>query len=391
MKRLRNLAKALLRPPVVGQTPADVVFTENKWRLLRYRSGAGPRLHKTPVLLVPSLINRHYVLDLTPGRSFVEYLRDQGHDVFMIDWGTPGPEDRYLEFDTICDRYIGRALRVCTEMAGSPKAHLLGYCLGGTLAAIHVAARPERVQSFVALAAPIDFHDEGLLSLWMQPRFFDVKAMVDAFGNVPWPLLQASFHMLKPTMNLVKGVNLVDRAWDDEFLDGFLAVEKWGNDNVSFPGAAYQRYVEALYQRNELLRGEFRLNGRPARLDAIELPTLAVTFKDDHIVPFKSAQVLLERIRSRDKKHLDLRGGHVGAVVSRKAAGSLWPELSNWWAERQSPPQTERVDEKSKDDRSTRAARSGERNRGVGRNLGDAEPRRHHRPALRADQLERPR
>lgn len=390
MSRLRNLAKAVLRRPAVGQTPADVVHTENKWRLLRYRASAAPRSHRTPVLLVPSLINRHYVLDLTPGRSFVEYMRDQGHDVFIIDWGTPGPEDRYLEFDTICDRYIGRALRVSTRLAGTKKAHLLGYCLGGTLAAIHAAARPERVQSFVALAAPIDFHDDGLLSLWMQPRFFDVNQVVRAFGNVPWPLLQASFHMLKPTGNLVKGVGLVERAWDDEFLDGFFAVEKWGNDNVSFPGAAYVRYIEALYQRNELVRGEFRLNGIPARLDAIEFPTMAVTFRDDHIVPWSSAHVLLEKIRSADKKHLDLRGGHVGAVVSRKAATGLWPALSNWWAEREAPSETERVHEESRYDSSPRASRSRDGARRAGGSMGDAESRRHERSALRTDELGRP-
>lgn len=391
MKRLQNLAKAIFTRPAVGQTPADVVHTENKWRLLRYRTSARERRHRTPVLLVPSLINRHYVLDLTPGRSFAEFMCSRGHDVFIIDWGTPGPEDRYLEFDTICDRYIGRALRVCTRLAGTEKAHLLGYCLGGTLAAIHAAARPERVRSFVALAAPIDFHDDGLLSLWMQPRFFDVGAVVRAFGNVPWPLMQASFQLLKPTMNLVKGVSLIDRAWDDEFLDGFLALEKWGHDNVSFPGAAYQRYIEALYHRNELLRGEFCLSGRPARLESITCPTLAVTFKDDHIVPWRSAAVLLEKVGAAETKHLDLRGGHVGAVVSRKAADGLWPALSDWWAEHESPVKKESVHGSGGTSDSHQSPRSPPRARGVGGSLGDADPRRHDRAGLRTHDRGRPR
>src|SRR5262249_46835070 len=151
-----NLVKKLAqgRPPV-GTTPSDVVHRENKWRLLRYRPRPAGIAHPTPVLLIPSLINRHYVLDLLPKKSFVEYLVAQGFDVFCIDWGTPGDEDRYLEFDEICDRYVGRAIGVAARMSGAEKAHVLGYCMGGTLAAIHAGAHPERFASLIALAAPI--------------------------------------------------------------------------------------------------------------------------------------------------------------------------------------------------------------------------------------------
>ncbi len=321
--------------PPVGQTPHDVVFAENKWRLLRFRPRPDvARRFRTPILLVPSLINRWYILDLQPGRSFAEWLVAQGHDVYIIDWGTPGAEDRYLTFDDVCDRYLGRALRQVARRSPDGVAHVLGYCLGGTLATIHAAARPERVASLVALAAPIDFHDDGLLSVWTRTPTFDVGAIVDAFGNVPWPLMQASFHLLKPTLNLAKVVALVDRAWDDEFLDGFLATERWGNDNVSFPGECYRRYIEELYRGNALVRGAFTLSARPARLDAIDCPVLAVTFGHDHIVPRASAGALLAGVSSPDQAELHLAGGHVGAVVSRKAAQTLWPQLSRWWAAR---------------------------------------------------------
>ena len=316
--------------PLLGSTPSDEIVRENKWRLLRYRSSVR-RPRQTPILLVPSLINRHYVLDLVPGRSFAEFLIEQGHDVYIINWGTPTAEDRYLEFDTVCDRYLGRAVRWAERTSGSDGVHLLGYCLGGTLTTIYAAARPERVRSLTALAAPINFHDDGLLSLWTRTPTFDVEALVQACGNVPWPLMQASFHMLKPTLNLLKGKSVLERAMDDEFLDTFLAIETWGNDNVSFPGACYQRYIQALYQKNALIKGEFTLSGRPAQLSSIRCPTLAVTFEHDHIVPNESAAVLLEHISSDIKKHLQLRGGHVGAVISKRARTGLWQVLSEWW------------------------------------------------------------
>ena len=319
-------------PPPVGVTPHDVVWTENKWRLLRFRP-AVPN-HGTPVLMVPSLINRWYVLDLGPQRSLIEWLVAQGHEVFCIDWGTPGAEDRYLTWDDIAGRYVGRAVRIAARYGRTGKAHVLGYCLGGTLAVSYVAAFPEYVQSLLALAAPIDFEHAGIMSTWTRTPTFDVAAILEAFGNVPWPLMQASFNMLRPTLRAAKTVALLDRAWDDEFLEGFLATEHWGHDNVSFPGACYARYIEELYRRNKLVHGGFTVLGRPAELSAIRCPVLALAFADDNIVPLPSAAPLVDRVASKDKRLVVQSGGHVGAVVSRKAADRLWPVMSEFWASR---------------------------------------------------------
>jgi polyhydroxyalkanoate synthase subunit PhaC len=318
--------------PEVGQTPHSVVWTENKWRLLRFAPAL--RRYRRPILLVPSLINRWYVLDLGAGRSMIEWLVAQGHEVYCIDWGTPGDEDRYLTWDDIGGRYIGRAVRLCARTSPTRDVHVLGYCLGGTLATGYVAAFPEAVASLTALAAPVDFEHAGIMSTWTRTPTFDVGAIYSAFGNIPWPLMQASFRMLKPTLNAAKLVALLDRAWDDEFLDGFLATERWGNDNVSFPGACYVRYIEELYRENRLVAGTFTVCNRPAKLQAIKCPLLAVAFADDHIVPLPSAEPLVAHAGSRDKQLVALRGGHVGAVVSRKAVDGVWAALHTFWAQR---------------------------------------------------------
>jgi polyhydroxyalkanoate synthase subunit PhaC len=336
-KRLWNLFGLATRgKPVVGTTPSDVVHEENKWKLLRYRRST-PTTFKTPILLVPSLINRHYVMDLVPGKSLAEWLVAQGHDVFCIDWGTPGDEDRFLTFDDICDRYLARALRIAAKSSSTGKTHVLGYCLGGTLAVIHAAARPERIASMALLAAPVAFKDDGPLAAWTQNKDFDPQAITNAWGNAPWPLLQGAFHMLRPTLNLAKAVHLIDRAWNDEFLDGFLALEAWGNDNISFPGAAFVRYIEDLYRNDALAQGEMRLSGKPAKMEAISCPLLAVSFEHDNIVPWKSAALLVDRVSSKEKTHVKLPGGHVGAVVSKSAAKGLWPTLSNFFAAHDEP------------------------------------------------------
>lgn len=315
----------------VAQTPREVLWREGRWSLLRFRGAA---VHRTPVLLVPSLINRWYVLDLQPGRSLIEYLVARGHAVHCIDWGTPEVEDRFVDFDDICDGAIGRAVRVTARAAGASAVHLLGYCLGGTLAAIHAARRPDRVASLTTLAAPIDFARAGIMARWVQTPTFDAGAIAQALGNIPWPLLQASFHMLRPTLPFTKAVSLIDRARDDEFLDGFLATERWGNDNVALPGAWYQRYIDELYRENRLVHGTLGVTGVPVRLENITQPLLAVTFGHDAIAPAECSLPLLERVSSTDRHHLHLPGGHVGAVVSRKAGQHLWPALSDFWSAR---------------------------------------------------------
>jgi polyhydroxyalkanoate synthase len=340
MKRLANLASLVKRPrPPVGTTPADVVHRENKWRLLRYRPAPGQeRKLTTPVLLVPSLINRHYVMDLLPGKSMAEDLVAAGHDVFCIDWGTPSDEDRFVTFDDVCDRYLGRAIRHVARTSPRNQAHVLGYCLGGTLAVIHAAARPEHVASLLLLAAPVSFDDQGMLSVWARSPHFDPGSIVAGFGNVPWQVMQGTFQLIRPTLNLAKTVGLIDRAASDEFLDGFLALETWGNDNVSFPGACFREYIEQLYRGDALMKGTFAMSGRPARLEDITCPVSCIVFEHDNIVPWQSAAVLVDRIASKDKTVLKLPGGHVGAVVSKSAQRKLWPKMSAFWAERDGGP-----------------------------------------------------
>ena len=106
----------------------------------------------------------------------------------------------------------------------------------------------------------------------------------------------------------------------------FLATERWGNDNVSFPGRVLRAATSSeLYRGNLLVRGGFTVAGRPAVLSQIRAPVLAIAFEDDHIVPLASAAPLVDRVASSDKQLVVQPGGHVGAVVSRNAATRLWP------------------------------------------------------------------
>lgn len=340
LRRLARLGGLPWRPrPAVGATPADVVYRENKLRLLRYRPATDAPPRGPAILLVPSLINRHYVLDLMPGKSLAAWLVAAGREVYCVDWGTPGPEDAWLDMDDIVLGLLGRALRATRRHAagradGDQPPHLLGYCMGGMFTAMLAARRPDEVGSLTALAAPIRMAgDPGLLRAWATTPGLDVDALVEADGVVPWQLLQAAFSLLRPTLQLSKAVHLMDRADREGFLDGYLAMETWANDNVGLPGAFFASYMADIYRDDRLAAGTLSLGGAPLSLASVRCPTHAVVFEDDHIAPADSCRALLELVGSEERRLLALRGSHVGGVVSTAASRTLWPKLLAFWTD----------------------------------------------------------
>jgi polyhydroxyalkanoate synthase len=323
-------------PPNAAQTPADVVYTEGKLRLLHYRP-AVEAPSAIPLLIVPSLINRYYVLDLVAGHSMVEYLVGQGLDVYLLDWGTPGPEDRLTTFDHYITGYLRRAVQRVRSISGQERISLLGYSMGGTFAAIFAALYGRYVANLVALAAPIDFHDDGILSQWTRKDRFNVDLIVDTLGAMPAALMQASFRMLKPTYQIAQQIALAEQFGDTTAVQDFLAMQVWLDDNIPFLGEAYRTYIKELYQENHLIQGKLVVGGRRVDLAQIEAPLLTVVAANDCICPPQSSTVLHAAVASADRQTLELQGGHTSVVAGRDAPNQLWPRLAEWLLARSEP------------------------------------------------------
>lgn len=320
----------------LAPTPRDVVLREGSAMLYRFRAAGGagagaasPDAVGPVVLLVPSVINRWYVLDLRSGGSVVEALVEGGLTVYCLDWGEPGDEDRYLEWDDLVAK-IHRAVRHVVRATGANEIGLLGYCMGGTLAAIAASLEPSRIGAFVNLAGPIDFSETGMLGHWVQPRWFDVDAIASA-GNVSPQQMQSGFLALRPTAPLAKWWGLFDRLGDTEKREAFEALETWASDNIAFPAAAYVRYIKELYQENRLIRGEHTVRGQRVDLKHITCPVLSVVATRDGICPRRAAEALGPHTGSSDARVLAVPGGHVGAVVGKKASEELYPELARFF------------------------------------------------------------
>ncbi|MGE0027265.1 MAG: alpha/beta fold hydrolase [Thermoleophilia bacterium] len=313
-----------------GTTPRDVVWTRNKTTLYRYRPLA-PRAHSTPVLLVYALINRPYILDLRPDNSFVRHLLGQGYDVFLLDWGRPGAEDRGTTFDELIGEHLPKAVERMGRAGAGDDYSLVGYCMGGTMGAIHAALHPDGLRNLVALTTPIDFSVPGAHAMWADPRHFDAGALVDALGNVTASLVDLGTKLLRPVANFVEvHLAMLERIAAGRDMTPWRAMNQWVNDPVPFPGAAFVQWIELFYQQNLLARDRLRIGGRDVRLGEIVVPVLAVAGEKDHIVPPAMARPLVDLVGSADREYEELPAGHVGLLAGSGARDMLWPRITDW-------------------------------------------------------------
>jgi polyhydroxyalkanoate synthase len=335
--RLARLATLGIRAQRVrrGATPSAVVWEEDRVKLLQYRRDQPPK-HRTPLVVVFAMVNRPYILDLLPHKSVVSHFLRAGFDVYLVDWGIPTHADRNNTLDDYINGYLHDVVNFVRRGTGSRQVNLLGYCMGGTMSAIYSALHPRPVKNLMLMAAGIDFSTrENLINLWTDARYFDADAFVDAFGNCPASFLQSMFLMLKPVGNLIeKPLRLYERIDDEPFVDEYLTMETWLNDNIPIPGEVYRQFVRDLYQRNLLVQGRLRIGGKRVDLKRITCPVLSLMATQDDLVPPSQSEPFNDAVGSSDRTMLKMQAGHIGLAVGAKAQKEVWPAACEWLAAR---------------------------------------------------------
>jgi polyhydroxyalkanoate synthase len=268
------------------------------------------------VVFVPSLINPPFILDLMPGRSLMRWIAQQGFHAWLLDWGTPGVEDRQLDIAAHVERLLLPLLR---RFAAPPI--LVGYCLGGTMSI--AAAATGRAAGLATIAAPWRFDGYGpqaradMAALWAA-----AKPSCEQLGLVPMEVLQAGFWQLDPARTVAKYEAFATMREADAAM--FVAMEDWANAGAPLSYAAGAALFEQLVAGDLPGRGRWEVAG--ARVDPAALPCPAVEFVslNDRIVPAETAIGLADR--------RDLGAGHVGMIVGSRARAQLWEPLRDWLA-----------------------------------------------------------
>lgn len=327
-ERGMRLHRELPRPEV-GLTPYEVVHRQNKL-VLKHYAPSGP-VRRTPVVVVPSMINRAWICDLEPDRSLVGGLAALGHPTYLVDWGTPGPEDAQQGFAEAVLDLLRRALDRACRHAGSPRALLVGYCQGGLLSTMLTALRPERVAGLVALATPVRFSEGGRFAALCAPGVCRPEALVDADGLVGPEVMSPAFKLLDPMGNWHKFLALEEASRDPVSLRRALARERWLEENVPVPGALAQELVRFGYQEDRLLAGTWQLRGEAVRLEAVRCPVFVAPCGRDFIAPPPACVPLADAVGSDDVTLEVQDTGHIGVVVGGYGPKRFYPRLDAWF------------------------------------------------------------
>jgi polyhydroxyalkanoate synthase len=280
---------------------------------LRDYGGDGP-----PLLVIPSLINPPNVLDLTMDRSLLRWLATGGRRVFLLDWGCDSMARRQLSVAGHVEEII---LPMIATLPAPPA--LLGYCIGGTMAAAAAALAP--CTSLVTIAAPWHFAGfsaearSTLEGLWARAR-----PVAASLGVLPMEVLQAAFWSLDPARTIAKFEEFAAMDPQGERARAFVTLEDWANDGPPIPEAAAREMFDSFFEADTPGSGRWMVSGKPIDPGSFDCPQLHVVSTTDRIVPAASAITAGER--------LELAQGHVGMVVGSRARQALWEPLAHWLA-----------------------------------------------------------
>jgi polyhydroxyalkanoate synthase len=301
----------------------ETLWRAGSARLLDFGPAGG-----SPLLMVPSLVNRAYVLDLLPGRSLARHLAATGVRPLLLDWGSPVGEELGFDLDAYIVRRLEPALRACREVTGR-RPVLLGYCMGGLLATAMATRRQHEIAGLALLATPWDFAAARPLQP-LPPGLATggLAATLAACGHVPQLAIDLAFASLDPAQVVEKFIAFGRLAPHGERARRFVAIEDWLADGVPLAGPVARQCLVDWYVENRPARGTWRVAGRAVRPERLELPALIAVPSRDRIVPAPAALALARALPRAEL--ICPRSGHVGMVAGGRAPDLLWRPLADW-------------------------------------------------------------
>jgi len=331
----------------VATTPGKVVFQNDLMQLIQY-DPMTPAVGKVPLLVIPPWINKYYILDLQPKNSFVRWATAQGLTVFIVSWVNPDSDLARKTFeDYLTDGVLG-ALDAVEAATGEPQAHVIGYCLGGTLLAsalAYMAAKGiDRVRSATFFAALTDFAEAGELSVFIdEEQLASLEERMSEKGYLEGRDMATTFNLLRAN----------ELIWSFVINNYLLGKEPfpfdllyWNSDSTRMPAAMHSFYLRNMYQRNLLSKpGGITLLGTPIDLRTVGVPVFMLSTREDHIAPWTSTYVGTQ-LYGGPVTFVLAASGHIAGIVNPPAANKyvhwtntkLPPDPEAWLATAQQHP-----------------------------------------------------
>jgi class III poly(R)-hydroxyalkanoic acid synthase PhaC subunit len=312
----------------INRTKSEPIKMNETYHLLHYKSSKTNK-NNTPILVVYSLINRHYILDLLPDVSIIKHFVDSGFDVYAVNWETPSTFDEDITLEKYIHEYVENAVNKIQEITGSEKVTLFGYCWGGILSLIYSTMHPHTVKNLILHATPLDIEkSDTVIEKWAS--WINPDMMVEKLGNVHGTLLNFAFTMRNPLEYILKYPNYFKKYHLPDEIQQFFAIEMWLYDSRPIIGKVYLEIIKKIYQKNELIQGKMSVGKKIVDLRNLKMPVLNIVGLYDDLVPPNTSKRILDKIPSTDKELITYPTGHVGLCISKKAHSELWPKIVEW-------------------------------------------------------------
>ena len=332
----------------MANTPGKVVYRNELMELIQY-APATETVLKRPLLIVPPWINKYYVLDLNPEKSFIRWAVSQGLTVFCISWVNPDERHADKGFEHYMREGIFEALDAVEEATGEKKVTAIGYCVGGTLLAVTLAymaaKRDKRIESATLLTTQVDFEHAGDLKVFVdEPQLQAIEATMKARGYLEGSRMANAFNMLRPNDLIWPYVVNVYLKGHSPFPFDLLY---WNSDSTRMPAANHAFYLRNCYLENKLTKGEMVLDGVKLDLKKVKIPIFNLATREDHIAPARSVFVGSKAFGG-PVDYVLAGSGHIAGVVNpvSKAKYQYWTggpvegELDEWIAKAEEHPGT---------------------------------------------------
>ncbi|MFB7140737.1 alpha/beta fold hydrolase [Gottfriedia sp. NPDC056225] len=323
LNRWNEVLNVMNKPkPKIYPTPKQKVWKKNKATLYYYPPEE--KKYEVPIFLIFSLLNRPYILDFAPGASVVEGLVKLGYEVYLLDWGIQGYEDKEMNLEDYIDDFIKKGVQRALRHSSANEITLLGYCLGGVLASIYAAIAEEPIKNLIVATVPIDWSVNTLPDKWLEglkQGTLNMDRWIDVYGILPAWLVYGLFQAFNSPINNSPYVNLLARADDKRFVKSWSRINNWMNDQVPFAGETFRQIMNDIIIENKVIKGEFSVRGKKVDLKNIKSNLLAISSKNDNLVLEEQSRPIMDLVSSEDKTFQKVEAGHINLALTGKLAG----------------------------------------------------------------------
>jgi len=305
---------------------AHTVWSKGSAQLLHYGAGDAARA----IVVFPSLINRHYIHDVSEQRSMVRYLAAAGYDVYLMDWGAPSEAEKGFTLTDYAVHYGTDALQHVRE--SHDYVALAGHCLGGMLAMASATHTPELVDGLILLATPWEFCSENaMVPTMMRPYEAQLRMYINAQPTFAGEQVLAFFYFKDPMGYQKKLLDFAAAQAAGKDVDTFLSLEQWVNDCVSLTSQVAENCFCDFGLNNMAMQGAWKINGEVITPDALTMPVLLAIPDRDTIVPPSSSKPLIDALPNVEVLNID--AGHVGMIAGSRAEALTWKPMVKWLQE----------------------------------------------------------